>query len=135
MNRNRVIVAGLAAGVVWTAIDFAIHGGILAQTYEALVASGAINAPPGWFLPLVVLANLWVGFTLAFIYASVRSTLGPGPGTALRIGFCVFIFYIPVLITQVAFYKLGTTVHLWSVIGGLAQTLGATLVAGWLYKE
>ncbi|HEX7928653.1 MAG TPA: hypothetical protein VF678_13750 [bacterium] len=135
MNKKRVLLAGLAAGVFWIVVDFGIHGVILSKTYEPLVASGVINGPPNWFLPAVVLANLWIGLTLAFLYAALRGPLGAGPATALKIGFCVFIFYIPVFVTQVSFYKLGALVNTWSLAGGVVQTLGASLIAGWLYKE
>jgi len=136
MNRNRVIISGLAAGVFWTVVDFAVHGGILAGSYLKLGQAGVINAEPAIpFLPLLVVANLIVGLVIAFLYAAARPRLGPGPKTALCIGLCVFLVLIPPTLSQMAWFKLTPDINTWTVIGGLIQTFGASLVAGWLYRE
>jgi hypothetical protein len=136
MNRNRMLLAGLAAGVFWIVVDFVGHGAILGPTYQELGQMGVINTDPAIpFLPLLVIANLLIGIGLAWTYASVRPRLGAGPKTALMIGLVVFLILIPPNLSQMAWSKVTDAVKWGSVLISLIQAFGASFIAGWLYKE
>ncbi|MBI3993179.1 MAG: hypothetical protein HY342_07880 [Candidatus Lambdaproteobacteria bacterium] len=136
MNRNRIILAGLAAGILWIVIDFVGHGTMLMNTYAKLGAEGIIHAEPQIpFLPLLLIANLAIGLALACLYAAVRPRLGPGPKTALLIGLAVFLVLIPPNLSQAAWSKMTIDVKSWSFVIAAVQAFGASLLAGWLYKE
>jgi hypothetical protein len=84
-----------------------------------------------WIVIVFVLAII-----LAHLYAWARQTLGPGPGTALKIGILVgFATGFPGNFAQAAWstvdrvFPLGWMLDLW--VGSIL----AALVAGWLYKD
>ena len=57
MNRNRILIGGLAAGVFFVVCDFIGHGMILQGAYMALGQEGKIHVEPQIpFLPLLVLS-------------------------------------------------------------------------------
>ena len=84
-----------------------------------------------WIVILFVLAII-----MAHLYVWARQTLGPGPGTALKIGFLVgFVAGFPENFAHATWsavdraFPLGWMLEIW--VGAIL----ATLVAGWLYKE
>ena len=136
MNRNRVLIAGLATGVFWVIVDFAGHGVILGNAYRELGQQGAINAEPAIpFLPLLVIANLVIGIAAAWTYAAVRPRLGAGPKTALMLGLVIFLILIPPNLSQMAWFKVTDAIKWGSVLIAAIHAFGGTLIAGWLYKE
>ena len=109
------------------------------NTYRVVMAAsgaGFIHAEPAIpFLPLLTLANLAIGIALAWLYAAVRPRLGPGPMTALLIGLVVFLILIASNLSQTAWSKVPDLVKGVSFVIAAVQAFGASLVAGWLYKE
>jgi hypothetical protein len=136
MNRNRVILGGIAAAVLWIAVDFIGHGLILGESYRALGAQGVIHSEPQIpFLPLLMLANLAIGIGIAWLYAAVRPRLGAGPKTALLIGLVVYLVLIPPNLSQSAWTLMTADVKGLSYVIAAVQAFGASLLAGWLYQE
>jgi hypothetical protein len=139
INRGRVFLGGLAGSVVWFLWSWAAgHFIITDARYLAAQNAGQFlkqSRYPGfigqWYLIVLVLSII-----LAHLYVWSRQTLGPGPGTALKIGFLVgFAAGFPENFAQASWspisraFPLGWMVDMW---GG---AILATLVAGWLYKE
>ncbi|MBZ5705021.1 MAG: hypothetical protein LAN63_06680 [Acidobacteriia bacterium] len=139
VNRGRVFLGGLVGGVVWNIWSVAVQFLIIGMgRYQAAQNSGQFLKEPRypafqvqWIVLLFILAII-----LAHLYAWVRQTLGPGPGTALKVGFLVgFAAGFPTnfgTATWAPFermFPLGWMLELW--VGAIL----ATLVAGWLYKE
>lgn len=139
LNKSRIWLGGLAGGVVWTLWSF-IVGRFIITDARYLAAQNA-----GYFLKAPrypLFAVQWIVLTfvgaivLAHLYAWVRQTLGPGPGTALRIGFWVgFVAGFPDNFAQATWFAgdrglpFGWMLDMW--IGCIL----ATVAAGWLYKE
>lgn len=108
------------------------------ERYQAAQQAGLLLEEPRypffvgvWFLTLFLLSAV-----VAWLYASVRATHGPGPKTALKVGFLVgFAAGFPTNFATTTWspldrvLPLGWTLELW-----VGATLAA-LVAGWLYKE
>jgi len=136
MNRKRILLAGLAAGVLWIVVDVIGHGMILMGSYRVLGEQGVIHSDPGGlFLPLLLLADLAIGIALAWSYAAVCPRLGPGPRTALCIALVAFLILIPPNLSQAAWTRMSLDVKTGSFLIAFVQAFGASLLAGWLYKE
>jgi len=139
INRGRVFLGGLVGSVAWFFWSYlAGHFIITDARYAAAQNVGMFLKVPrypafiaSWYLILLVSSII-----LAHLYVWSRQTLGPGPGTALKIGFLVgLIAGLPENFANASWsplsraFPLGWMVDIW---GGCIL---ATLVAGWLYKE
>lgn len=139
INRGRVVLGGLAGSVVWFLWSFlAGHFIITDARYQAAQNAGLFlkeSRYPAfigqWFVILLISSMI-----LSHLYVWCRQTLGPGPGSALKIGLLVgFVAGFPENFANAAWsplsrvFPLGWMVDIW---GG---AILATLVAGWLYKE
>jgi len=139
INRGRVLLGGIVGGIVWFLWSFFVGQVVITNSrYLAAQNAGLFLKQPRypffvgqWFVILLV-----VGIILAHLYAWTRATLGPGPGTALKVGFLVgFAASFPESFSQAAWspveriFPLGWMLDIW---GGCIL---ATLIAGWLYKE
>jgi hypothetical protein len=139
VNRGRVFLGGLLGGVVWNAWSLVVQFLVIGMArYQAAQDAGQFLKEPRypafqvqWAVLLFILAII-----LAHLYAWVRQTLGPGPSTALKVGFLVgFAAGFPTnfgTATWAPFERMfpfGWMLEMW--VGAIL----ATLVAGWLYKE
>src|SRR5260370_24798184 len=90
LNRGRIWLGGLAGGVVWTLWSFLVGKFVITDArYVAAQNAGFFLKTPRY--PLFVVQWIVILFLLpipvAHMYAWARQTLGPGPGSALKIGF------------------------------------------------
>jgi len=138
INRGRVYLGGFAGAVVWFLWSFGSGQVIIGNArYEAAQNAGFLLKTSRYpFVPIWFLCLFVVSIILAYLYVWARATLGPGPGTALRIGFWVGLAAsVPENFAHAAWsplsrhFPLGWMIDIW---GGCIL---ATLVAGWLYKE
>ena len=87
INTQKVIVGGIAAGVVVGAIDFVVNGILLAEQNEAalnaLNPDLAANMEGGAFIAFGVVSVLLWGILIAWTYASMRPRYGEGAKTAV----------------------------------------------------
>jgi hypothetical protein len=139
VNRGRVWLGGIAGGVVWVIWSFVINTFVLGTArYQAAQNAGIFLKEPRypffigqWTLILVIL-----GIVMAHLYAWTRQALGPGPGTALKIGFLVgFVAGFPENFAHATWSTVDRAFPFaWMIEIWLGAIL-ATLVAGWLYKD
>jgi len=139
LNRGRVWLGGLAAGVVWTLWSFLVEKFVITDVrYLAAQNAGLLLKTPRY--PLFVVQWIVLLFILAIavahLYAWARQGLGPGPGTALRVGFLAGFFAgFPDNFAQITWFAgdrglpFGWMIDMW--LGAIL----ATLVAGALYKD
>ncbi|MBS1853264.1 MAG: hypothetical protein JST79_20375 [Acidobacteria bacterium] len=139
LNRARILVGGVAGGVVWVLWSFLVGQFLIGNArYEAATTAGLFLKTPRypfflghWILILFVLSIL-----LAHLYAWSRLTLGPGPVTALKIGFLVgFIAGFPLNFAQATWVPIDRMFPLGWMLDMWVGSILATLVAGYLYKE
>jgi len=139
INRGRVLLGGLAGGVVWLAWSF-LSGQLIIGNARYVAAQNAglflKESRYPFFLGQWIVILLVLGIIVSHLYAWARQTLGPGPGTALKVGFLVgFAAGFPLNFAQACWspvdrmFPLGWMLDMW--VGAIL----ATLVAGWLYKE
>ena len=139
INTGKVVVGGLAAGVVANIVGFLLFGMWLGPTFKSefdavasgLGAKGETTSAIAWN----VVGGFVASFILAWLYAAMRPRFGPGVKTAMYAGLVVwilgFFFHIDLLV-----YGLTTpTTYMMATVAALVQTLAAAWVAGMLYKE
>lgn len=138
INRNRVVLGALVGAVVWFLWSGVVSMLILAPRYAAGQAAGEFLKEPRypyfmgqWFIVLFL-----VSYVLAWLYASVRFTLGAGPWTALRVGLLVgFAIGFPMSFSLATWSPLDRIFPLWWMLELWVGAILSCFVAGWLYKE
>jgi len=137
LNKARVWIGGIAAGVVWTVWSFLI-GMKMNPLYMAMQNAGMFLKQPrySFFVGQWILLLFIMSILLSHLYAWSRATAGAGPRTAIKIGMIVgFCAGVPMNFGTATWspiprmLPLGWMLEMW--IGAIL----ATLVAGWLYKD
>ncbi len=138
INSKRVLIGAIAGGVVWFVWSMIINFTVLEARYEAAQQAGQFLKEPRYpfFVGQWIIILFLLSYILAWLYASARSTLGPGPGTALRIGLLVgFAIGCPLNFSFATWSPLDRIFPLWWMLELWVGAVLATLVAGWLYKD
>jgi hypothetical protein len=138
VNKRRVLLGTVVGGAVWAVWSWVVNYVLLASQYAAAQNLGQLLKQPRY--PLIhvywVVTIFLLSYILTWIYVSVRGTFGPGPRTALRVGFLAgFMMGFPSNLSLAAWATFDRMIAL----GGMADLwLGAvlaTFVSAWLYKE
>jgi hypothetical protein len=137
INTGRVVVAGLAAGVILNIGD-ALSGALLMHDeMQSMVTR--LNLDPAVLTPAGaapwIIVDFLYGILIVFAYAAIRARFGPGPKTAVVAGWMLFAAITVVLY---GFYTMGifdTGGFVKGTILSLINTTLASLVGGALYKE
>jgi hypothetical protein len=139
LNRGRIWLGGLAGGVVWNIWSVIVNQYVITNArYTAAQNAGLFLKTPRypffvgqWIILLFILA-----IAVSHLYAWSRAGLGPGPGTALKVGFVAgFIGGFPENFGQATWSAVDRALPFgWMVEMWLGAILAA-LVAGWMYKE
>jgi hypothetical protein len=139
MNVRRVILGGLAAGVVANLIGFFGFGLLLGPRMraEAIAVAPALQSRSmgGYALATNIIAQFVTGLLLVWLYAALLPRFGAGLRTAvyaaLVVGLCSAMFHIDWLLVgmmSARTYGLGTGL-------ALLQVLISAAVGGRLYNE
>jgi hypothetical protein len=139
INTSKVLVGGIAAGVVMNISGFVIQGMLLGKRMEAemLAAAPTLQGKgmSGGVIAARVITQFVVGILLVWLYAAMRPRFGPGMKTAayaaLVIWICGFLFYLDWLYVEmmtVATYAIVSVVM-------IVTLLLAAWVGGKLYTE
>jgi len=139
INTGKVIVGGLAAGVVMNVIDFVSNMYILGDRMKADMDK--LN-PALWAnmndmskMPAFIAVDFVLGIMLVWLYAAIRPRFGPGAGTAMKTGFFMWLFGSAIFfyLTTAGMFSMGTFVY--SGCLSLVNMLASAWVGGMLYKE
>ena len=136
INMGRVLVGGLAAGLVMNISEFLLNAVVLAKDLEE--AMHKINLPPAGGASIIVLVVLTfiTGIATVWLYAVMRSRLGSGPKTAITAGLIVwFLIFVHGAIADGAMGLFPAAISLIAVAWGLLETTVGALAGAWLYKE
>lgn len=132
---KRVVIGGIVAAVI-VIFSEAVFAFLMREEWsEALSRLGVqTTAGPATFLPIVW--SFFVGVISIWLYAAIRPRYGPGAKTAVRAALAIWAF--STVTFAVAFGSLGlfparlvVEMTIWS----LAETVAATLVGAWIYRE
>jgi hypothetical protein len=136
MNMKRVWIGGISSGVAMLVINFIGNIAFLEKRYMALTPSYYYKEPILPYFPGLVLITLAVGVGLAWLYASVRPRLGPGPKTAGMLGITVaLMMHLPSNFAEASWSTAGRYIPFMQMVIGLVAVTAGSLVAGALYKE
>lgn len=139
LDRGRIWLGGLAGGLVWSVWSFVVNYFVIGNArYVAVQNAGIFLKTPrySYFTGQWILILFILGVMVAHIYAWTRQTLGPGPRTALRIGFWVgFIAGFPLNFAQATWLAAGRALPFGWMLEMWVGAILAALVAGSLYKE
>src|SRR5215470_10986782 len=92
MNWKRIILGGLAAGVLFDVLEFAFSGALIGPGYAARLQVLGIHEEPSLAaLAFIVCWGLLLGWVAVWFYAAVRPRLGPGPRTALQVAVALWL--------------------------------------------
>ena len=138
INTGKVILGGLAAGVVANALDYLIQGVLMAEESAANAQRLGLNMQQlnstSMMVTWIVIDFIY-GLIIAFTYAAIRPRFGPGPKTGAIAGI------IPWAAICVVFFGLASSglFTMNSYVKQSVLTLGvaiaAGLTAGKLYSE
>jgi hypothetical protein len=139
INTSKVLVGGLAAGVVANIVGFVLFGMLLGPRFEAeAVAVAPVlqgRGMTGGAIAINVVATFAVGILLVWLYAAMRPRFGPGMRTAacaaMAVWVCGFVFHIDWLIVGLmtpATYGMAS-------IAAFIQVIAAAAIGGMLYRE
>jgi len=137
INWGRVILGGLAAGVVINLSEWVLNDMVLkeqwAEAMKALGKTGEMTAKN------IVVWNIWgflAGIGAVWLYAAIRPRFGPGAGTAVKAGLAVWFFAH--FLWTLGMWNMGLFPQNALMIGtawALVETIVAAVVGGWVYKE
>ncbi len=137
INMNRVVLGGIAAGIVLFLLDGVINGVLLAdQWQQAMAAMGKTAATGASQLAGFGLVDVGLGIAMVWLYAAMRPRFGAGPRTALRAGAAVWV--VGYLFANVAFIigdVLPASLLGVVTVAGAVQVAATALAGGALYKE
>ena len=139
MNRQKIVVAGLVAGLVLNVLDFVTYWYVVGDALKA--AMDAVN--PSLSAAMLsthamvtgIVMDFLLGIILVWLYAAMRPRYGAGPRNALMAAFFVW------LVSAFAYSILHTmgmmSMHLWLLMVCMSLiALGiSALVGGKLYSE
>jgi hypothetical protein len=139
INTQKVLIGGLAAGVVMNIIDFVVNKFILgarmmAET-EAFKPGLAEQMNKGSTVISFIVMDFIVAFALVWTYAAIRPRFGPGLKTA---SYAAILFWILAGVFYSGYLHMGmTSMGLWLslAIVGLINLLISAWVGARLYSE
>ncbi|HEU4724371.1 MAG TPA: hypothetical protein VFU59_03640 [Candidatus Eisenbacteria bacterium] len=136
MNRPRLLLGGLAAGILLVATGVGLGHGVLGAEYVRAFASHRAHPVN----VVTVLENtslrLLYGFLVVFLYAAIRPRFGAGPRTAILAALVLWVAAIlprNMLLSEFGIVS-GGQLGL-SLAYGAAELILAALVGGAIYRE
>ena len=139
INTSKVLIGGLAAGVVANVVGFVGFGMLLGPRFEAdAIAVAPVlqgRAMTGGAIAINVIASFAAGILLVWLYAAMRPRFGPGMKTAtmaaLAVWVCGFLFHLDWLIVGM----MTPATYMMAAVMAVVQLLPSAAVGGMLYQE
>lgn len=127
MNMKRWVLAGLAAFVVVSVLDFLAHGKLLMGLYERTASVWRPHAESHQKMWLMMLGQLFFGLLFAKIYAHGYEEGKPGLGQGLRYGLLIGVL---LSISYVAVWYVVLPIPFSLAVGWVVSTMVNCLAAG-----
>ena len=136
MNFPRLLIGGLAAGLVINVGEFILNGLILADDLDALRSVLGLSPPSAIQLAAGSGIMFVYGIALIWIYAAIRPRFGPGPMTAMIAGLTFWVIaYVLFTTTLLASGMFTARLTLISILWGVVEAPVAALIGASLYRE
>jgi hypothetical protein len=95
-----------------------------------------LAAPAGSFIAIAILLTFLLGILMVWLYALIRSRLGPGPKTAVV---AAVILWLAICVYTSTIYSLllgyPTNLMVIGIVWCLVEYILAVLAGAWVYKE
>ena len=136
MNYKRVILGGLAAGLLYDIFEVALSPFIAGKQYEAELNAVRHTPPSAAGYAFFISWGFVIGIIAVCLYAAVRPRFGPGPRTAARVAFSLWV--IADLMPQMAqafmgIFSFGLMIKF--TLQQLFFMLATTIFGAWVYRE
>ena len=136
INLGRVLLGGLLAGLILNVGEFLLNDLVLAKQMQDFFARTGITPPGTTFLVAAVSLTFVMGIVLVFVYALIRSRLGPGVKTAIVAGLVMwFALYLYTGVINGLALGASSNTILIVLVWGFFQYLLASIAGAWVYKE
>jgi hypothetical protein len=136
INWGRVILGGIAAGVVLGIGEYVLHEYVLGARMQEAMIEMEMENPTGADIAIFSAITLVTGILLVWLYAAIRPRFGPGPRTAIVAG---LFLWVPLNVFwygyNLAWETFPQDVITTSTVWGFFALPIATLVGAWLYRE
>ena len=141
INNSKVLLGGLAAGVVMNLVDYLANGVIFAERMAAEANAfkpglgDMMSQMDGKALTGLIIMDFIVGGLLVWTYAAMRPRFGPGVKTAV---YTALVFWIFGAIMTTGYMQMGmVSTGLWTSfwVVYLVALVVASIVGAWVYKE
>ena len=136
INVGRVLLGGLAAGVVYNVGEAALNMGVLAQDIAAFSKKFQLPEIGGSFIAKMTVLMFVFGIVTVFLYAAIRPRFGAGVKTAVIAGLLVWFFsffYSSFLNSAMGLFDFGIAAK--GAIWELGEAVLAAIAGAWVYKE
>ena len=136
INFSRVLLGGLVAGVILNVGEFLLNEVLFKAQLEETVARLHIERPGITFNSLASALTLLLGIAIVFLYALIRTRLGPGLKTASVAGALAwfFIYFYSGVLTSVLL-GLRKDLLLIGLVWGVFEYSLAAVGGAVLYRE
>ena len=141
MNRQKVLIGGLAAGLVLNIIDFLSNGVIFAERMKADANAfkpglgDQMAAMGGGQIATYVFFDVVIGILLVWTYAAIRPRFGAGARTAIYVALVFFVFGMIVSWGYKESGMMSVGLWRWYSLVWLVNLVLASMVGGMVYSE
>jgi hypothetical protein len=138
MNIKKIVIGGLAAGIILNLVDFASNFALAARMKaetEAFKPGLSAQMETSSSVISYIIMDFALGIALIWTYAAVRPRFGPGPRTA---AFVALLFWLLALIFYSGYRQMGmTSPGLWWTLAfiGLVNFQLASWLGAKVYSE
>ena len=136
INFGRVILGGLVAGLIINIGEYLLNEVIFVKQMEEMVHRMNLPRPGGAFIVTAIGITFLLGIVIVWLYAMIRTRLGPGPKTAIVAAFVIwFCIYFYSGILYATLLGVPTWLMLIGFVWGFVEYVLAALAGAWLYRE
>lgn len=137
INRGRVLVGGIVAGIILNVGEFLLNEVVLKEEWEAAAAALGITVPnDSRAMTVWVIYSLIMGIFAVWLYAAMRPRYGPGPRTAICAGSAVWFgayFMMCLAMWNMGLFEMRPLAI--ATVWGLFELCIATVAGAWFYRE
>ena len=136
INSGRVLLGGVVAGVILTIGEYLINDVILRKQMEDTFSRFHVSKPGNNFIIAATVMTILLGIVLVWLYALIRSRLGPGPKTAVVAAIILwFGVYVYTGVINGILFQIPMNLMLIGFVWGFVEYIVAALAGGALYSE
>lgn len=139
INTSKVVVGGLAAGVVANIVGYLGFGvwlgGIFEAEATAVAPALAGRGMSGGAIATNVIVSFVVGLVLVWLYAAMRPRFGPGARTAIYAALVVWVCGIVFHIDWLVMGMMTPLTYVLATVVAYVQVAAAAYVGAMLYTE